>query len=292
MSSTVVDGKTCEISRPEAGLLAWLRSELGLTGVKVGCGEGTCGACTVLVDGQPELACQLRAGEVADRSVTTIEGLADLAGEPLHPVQRALIAERASQCGYCTPGMALRAAALLAVHPDPADGQIAAALDPGLCRCGCYPSIVRAVHRAAALARGEGETGAGSELAATASSDLVSLARPARPWDMTAAEERDWFGVLGAGLVVVWPPAQAEPWLRSGGAWLHVAASGTVTAFTGKVDVGQDNRTAFRLLVAEELAVSRATPTCARTTRGRSAAGRCRTPERRYGARRLAPGKS
>ena len=255
MSSTVVDGKTCEISRPEASLLAWLRSELGLTGVKVGCGEGACGACTVLVDGQPELACQLRAGEVAGRSVTTIEGLADSAGEPLHPVQRALIAERASQCGYCTPGMALRAAALLAVHPDPADGQIAAALDPCLCRCGCYPGIVRAVHRAAALARGEGETGAGSELAATASSGLPSLARPARPWDMTAPEERDWFGVLGEGLVVVWPPAQAEPWLRSGGAWLHVAASGTVTAFTGKVDVGQDNRTAFRLLVAEELAV-------------------------------------
>ena len=255
MNSTVVDGKTCEISRPDASLLVWLRSELGLTGVKVGCGEGTCGACTVLVDGQPELACQLRVGEVADRSVTTIEGLADLAGEPLHPVQRALIAERASQCGYCTPGMALRATALLAVHPDPADGQIAAALDPCLCRCGCYPSIVRAVHRAAALARGEGETGAGSELAATASPDLPSLARPARPWDMTAAEERDWFGVPGEGLVVVWPPAQAEPWLRSGGAWLHVAASGTVTAFTGKVDVGQDNRTAFRLLVAEELAV-------------------------------------
>ncbi len=104
MSSTVVNGKTCEITRPDASLLAWLRSELGLTGVKVGCGEGTCGACTVLVDDQPELACQRRAGEVVGRSVTTIEGLADSAGEPLHPVQRALIAERAAQCGYCTPG--------------------------------------------------------------------------------------------------------------------------------------------------------------------------------------------
>ncbi len=255
MSSTVVNGKTCEISRPDGSLLALLRSELGLTGVKAGCGEGTCGACTVLIDGQPELACQLRAEEATGRSVTTIEGLADSAGEPLHPVQRALIAERASQCGYCTPGMALRAAALLNVHPDPADGQIAEALNPCVCRCGCYPGIVRAVHRAATLPRGEGETGTGSELATTASSDLPSLARPARPWDMTAAEERDWFGVLGEGLVLVWPPSQAEPWLRSGGAWLHVAASGTVTAFTGKVDVGQDNETAFRLLVAEELAV-------------------------------------
>jgi nicotinate dehydrogenase subunit B len=256
MSSTTVNGKTCEISRPDASLLAFLRSELGLTGVKGACGEGACGACTVLLDDQPVRACQLRVGEVADRSVTTIEGLAGSAGEPLHPVQRALIAERASQCGYCTPAVALRAAALLAAHPDPGDGQIAAALDPCLCRCGCYPSIVRAVHRAAALARGEGETGTGPAAAEAVPLDLPPLARPARPWDMSAPQERDWFGVLGPGLVVVWPPAAAAAWPRSGGAWLHVAASGTVTAFTGKVDAGQDNRTAFRLLVAEELAVN------------------------------------
>ncbi len=255
MSSTVVNGKTCEISRPDASLLALLRSDLGLTGVKGGCGEGACGACTVLLDGQPVLACQLRSGEVADRSVTTIEGLAGSAGEPQHPVQRALVAERASQCGYCTPGIALRAAALLAAHPDPGDGQIAEALNPCLCRCGCYPRIVRAVHRAAALARGQGGSGTGPGVAATQSLDLPSLARPARPWDMSAPGERDWFGVLGSGLVVVWPPTATAAWPRSGGAWLHVAAAGTVTAFTGKVDVGQDNRTAFRLLVAEELAV-------------------------------------
>jgi nicotinate dehydrogenase subunit B len=255
MSSTTVNGKTCEISRPDASLLAFLRSELGLTGVKEGCGEGACGACTVLVGDQPVLACQVRAGEVAGRSVTTIEGLAGSAGEPLHQVQRALIAERASQCGYCTPGVVLRAAALLAAHPDPGDGQIDAALDPCLCRCGCYPSIVRAVHRAAALARGQGETDAGPAAAGAASLDLSSLARPARPWDMSAPGERDWFGVLGQGLVVVWPPAAAAAWPRTGGAWLHIAAAGTVTAFTGKVDAGQDNRTAFRLLVAEELAV-------------------------------------
>jgi len=254
MSSTTVNGKTCEIGRPGASLLGFLRSELGLTGVKGGCGEGACGACTVLLDGQPVLACQLRAGAVAGRSVTTIEGLAGLADEPPHPVQRALIAERASQCGYCTPGVALRAAALLAAHPDPGDGQIAAALDPCLCRCGCYPGIVRAVHLAAALARGEGGSDT-SPAAAGAPEDLPSLARPARPWDMSTPGERDWFGVLGQGLVVVWPPTATAAWPRSGGAWLHVAASGTVTAFTGKVDAGQDNWTAFRLLVAEELAV-------------------------------------
>jgi nicotinate dehydrogenase subunit B len=255
MSSTVVNTKTCEISRPDASLLAFLRSELGLTGVKGGCGEGACGACTVLVDGRPVPACQLRAGEVAGHSVTTIEGLAGSAGEPLHPVQRALIAERASQCGYCTPGIALRAAALLTAHPDPGDEQIAVALNPCLCRCGCYPRIVRAVHRAAALARGEDKSDSGPAVARTPPSARSSLARPGRPWDMSAPGERDWFGVLGHGLVVVWPASAAGTWPRSGGAWLHVAASGTVTAFTGKVDLGQDNQTALRLLVAEELAV-------------------------------------
>ncbi len=167
MSRIVVNSKTCEISRPDESLLEFLRSELGLTGVKEGCGEGECGACTVLLDGRPALACQLSTGQLstgqaAGCSIITIEGLADSAGEPLHPVlhpiQRALAGERVSQCGYCTPGIALRAAALLAAHPDPGDGQIAAALDPCLCRCGCYPGIVRAVHRAAALALGADES--------------------------------------------------------------------------------------------------------------------------------------
>ena len=253
MSSTIVNSKTCEISRPDESLLAFLRSELGLTGAKEGCGEGACGACTVLVDDRPVLACRTRAGDAAGRSVTTIEGLGGLAGEPLHPVQRALIAEQASQCGYCTPGIALRAAALLAAQPDPGDDQIAAALDPCLCRCGCYPRIVRAVHRAAALARGEDDGEA--EPAEPAVSSRPELSRRGLPWDMSAPEDRDWFTELGNGLVVVWPPAPAGSWPASGGAWLHVAASGTVTAFTGKVDVGQDNSTALRLLVAEELAV-------------------------------------
>ena len=257
MSSTVVNSKTCEISEPDRSLLAFLRRDLGLTGAKLGCGEGACGACTVLVDGMPVLACQRRAGDVAGRSVTTIEGLADAAGEPLHPVQQALAAERASQCGYCTPGMALRAAALLAVHPDPGDDQIAAALDPCVCRCGCYPVITRAVHRAAALMHGAGGTAAG---AVPPSSVPLVLTRPAKPWDLSGPGERDWFGVLGDGLVVVWPASPAATrsagaGAASGGAWLHVAPSGAVTAFSGKVDLGQDNQTAFRLLVAEELVV-------------------------------------
>ena len=250
MSSSIVNSKTCEIGEPEQPLLAFLRSGLGLTGAKPGCGEGTCGACTVLVDGAPVLACRIRAGDVAGRSVTTIEGLAE--DGPLHPVQRALAAERASQCGYCTPGIALRAAALLAADPDPGDAQVAAALNPCLCRCGCYPRITRAVHRAAAMIRGDDEAAPPPQPVPPA------LARPSRPWDLSEPGERDWFGMLGDGLVVVWPAP-------GGGAWLHVAPSGAVTAFTGKVDVGQDNRTAFRLLVAEEL---RADPGDVRVVQG------------------------
>jgi len=203
----------------------------------------------VLVDGAPVLACQTKLADVAGRSVTTIEGLAS--GGRLHPIQQALAEERASQCGYCTPGMALRAAALLAADPDPGDRQIRAALEPNVCRCGCYPRIVRAVCRAAGLLRGPAQ-----QAPEPVPRDAPPLARPGRPWDLCQPSEREWFDILGDGLVVVWPapvPA-AGRWPPGGGAWVHVAPSGLVTAFTGKVDIGQDNQTAFRLLVAEELA--------------------------------------
>jgi len=240
----IVNGERHEPGPAGSGtLLALLRSGLGLTGAKPGCGEGECGACTVLVDGGPVLACRTAVTEVAGRSVTTIEGLA--AGSRLHPVQQALAEEHGFQCGYCTPAMALRAAALLAVDPDPSDHAIAAALAPNVCRCGCYPQITRAVRRAAVLRRDPGQQ---------AAEPLVPvpgpLARPRRPWDLCAPQDREWFDLLGDGLVAVWSPPAAR-----GGAWVHVSPSGTVTAFTGKVDVGQDNRAAFRLLVAEELAV-------------------------------------
>ena len=257
MTSALVNGKTCELTGPPArSLLAFLRADLGLTGAKPGCGEGECGACTVLVDGTPVLACQTTVAEVAGRSVTTIEGLAG--NGHLHPVQQALIQERASQCGYCTPGMALRAAALLAADADPGDEQISAALGPSVCRCGCYPRLTRAVHRAAALLSGPGqETSLAGPAAGPQPAPVpAQLARPARPWDLCEPQEREWFAILGDGLAVVWPPSPraAGMWPAGGGAWVHVASSGAVTAFAGKVDVGQDNQTAFRLLVAEELA--------------------------------------
>jgi len=120
---------------------------MGLKGTRFGCGTEQCGACLVLVDGNPACACTLPAGADADKSVTTIEGL----GTPQapHPLQQAFLAEQAAQCGYCTSGMIVRAAALLAKTPRPTEAQVREALDANLCRCGTYPRIIRAVLRAA-----------------------------------------------------------------------------------------------------------------------------------------------
>jgi len=132
---------------PQRRLLDVLREELRLTGTKYGCGEGQCGACTVHLDGEPARSCLLPVTAADGKSVTTIEGLA--AGESLHPVQEAFLEEGALQCGYCTSGMILAAAALLRETPDPTDEQIVAALNGHLCRCNGYVKIVQAVRRAA-----------------------------------------------------------------------------------------------------------------------------------------------
>lgn len=132
---------------PERTLLSVLRDDLGLTGTKYGCGEGECGACTVLVDGQPARSCRIRVRAAAGKAITTIEGLAQ--GARLHPVQEAFIAEGAMQCGYCIPGMILAASALLARQPHPTGDQIAVALERNICRCCAYPRIAAAVRRAA-----------------------------------------------------------------------------------------------------------------------------------------------
>jgi isoquinoline 1-oxidoreductase len=247
--TTTVNGTVCEFTDGQGSLLAFLRHRLGLKGAKPGCGEGECGACTVLVDGEPVLACQTELAEVAGRSVTTAEGLST--DGALHPMQQALMEEMASQCGYCTPGMAVRGAALLSRDLNPDDEHIAAALGPNLCRCGCYSRIVQAVKRASVLLRA-GSSQSGHQ---GPPEEAVLFARPHRPWDLCEPGEREWPGLLGDGLFVVWPPQMPpESWTTGGGAWLHVAPSGRVTAFSGKVDVGQDNQTAFRLLVAEEMA--------------------------------------
>jgi nicotinate dehydrogenase subunit A len=139
---------------PDRSLLYVLREELGLTGTKYGCGEGECGACKVLVDGIAVRSCKTPIGEVVGRSVTTIEGLAQ--DGRLHPVQQAFIDAGAFQCGYCTPGMILAAASLLTQNPHPSEGEVRAAMDGNLCRCGGYLRILEAVHRASRLSAGAG----------------------------------------------------------------------------------------------------------------------------------------
>lgn len=172
----------CEAAEGRRNLLSFLRFEVGLTGAKYGCGEGVCGACTVLVDGQAVRSCMTTVGAVAGGSITTIEGLAapDGAGaragagdgdgsanadlwdtragapalhreasfEELHPVQRAFVDEQAMQCGYCIPGFIMTSVALLNRTPSPTEEQVREALSLNMCRCGTYQRIVRAVLRA------------------------------------------------------------------------------------------------------------------------------------------------
>ena len=139
---------------PNRRLLDILRDDLGLTGTKEGCGEGECGACTVLLNGRPVNSCLVLAPEAAGREITTIEGLA--ANGRLHPIQEAFLEAGAVQCGFCTPGMILAAKALLDENPRP-DGQaIKTAISGNLCRCTGYVKIVAAIRLAAAKLAGEG----------------------------------------------------------------------------------------------------------------------------------------
>jgi aerobic-type carbon monoxide dehydrogenase small subunit (CoxS/CutS family) len=148
-----VNGQRHEIEGdPADSLLSALRYELGLTGSKFGCGEGHCGACTVLVDNQPTRACVARLGSVANTNITTIEGIGGPNGA-LHPVQEAFIEAEAFQCGYCTPGMVIATIGLLRSVPNPTDQDIAKVMDRNVCRCGTYPRIVSAIKRAAEKTR-------------------------------------------------------------------------------------------------------------------------------------------
>jgi len=138
---------------PARPLLEVLREDLDLTGTKYGCGEGRCGACTVLIDGRAEHACLVPIGDVAGKSVPTIEGLAR--DDKLHPVQEAFLAEDALQCGYCTPGMIMGVVGLLNENRRPSEAEIRTAMEGHLCRCCGYPRISQAVNRAVAAASEE-----------------------------------------------------------------------------------------------------------------------------------------
>ena len=146
----VVNGKPVEVAVPAETPLLWaLREELGLTGTKFGCGRALCGACTVHVDGLPKRSCVTACGDVAEKAILTIEGLRTEAA--LHPVQQAWIEENVPQCGYCQAGQIMTAVVFLRAVPNPTDAQIDDAMSANLCRCGTYPRIRRAVHRAAEL---------------------------------------------------------------------------------------------------------------------------------------------
>jgi len=133
---------------PDESLLSVLRNRLDLTGTKYGCGEGQCGACTVLVEGKPVRSCRMSVSSAAGKKITTIEGLER--GGRLHPLQEAFLRAEAFQCGYCTSGMIMSSLALLETNPHPSDAQIVRYMEGNICRCGTYSRIIAAIQDAAA----------------------------------------------------------------------------------------------------------------------------------------------
>ena len=142
-----INGQSYSLEADEQMPLLWaLRDLLNLTGTKYSCGEGLCGACTVLVDGEPTRSCVTPLSAVTEKAIITIEGLSE---DGNHPLQKAWLEEHVTQCGYCQPGQILNAAALLEKNPNPSDADIDAAMANVLCRCGTYQRVRKAIHRAA-----------------------------------------------------------------------------------------------------------------------------------------------
>jgi len=151
----LINGESCTVQcDPETPLLTALRDELGLTGTKYGCGEGQCGACTVLLGGAPRRSCQIPVSAAAAKPITTIEGLEK--DRQLHPVQQAFLDAGAFQCAYCTSGMILSSVGLLSANPNPSSADIIQYLQGNICRCGTHPRIIEAVHQAAKSMRERG----------------------------------------------------------------------------------------------------------------------------------------
>lgn len=273
-------------SSADATLLFVLRDRLGLTGTKYGCGEGQCGACTVLLDGQAIRSCSVPAASAAGTKIVTIEGLGQ--NGRLHAVQKAFLEEEAFQCAYCTSGMIMSACRLLTVNPKPTDADILNHMDGNICRCGTHPRIVAAIKRAAGMKPSSGHSpstsGHSHKTASIVTSSLVSLAAlvpfaiNSSAGDQELAEHeverlphffdvnrRDLFKLLGAGMIVglVAGPALAQESGRARAeaipediaSWLHIAEDGKITVFTGKVEMGQNIRTSLAQHVAEELHV-------------------------------------
>lgn len=148
----LVNGTSYSVeAEPDTSLLSILREQLDLTGTKYGCGEGQCGACTVLIDGRAHRSCETPVSMISGKPITTIEGLA--ANDRLHPVQQAFLDEGAMQCAYCTSGMIMSAVSLLNNRSNPTDTEIAHFMQGNICRCGTYPRIVAAIRRASAAGK-------------------------------------------------------------------------------------------------------------------------------------------
>jgi aerobic-type carbon monoxide dehydrogenase small subunit (CoxS/CutS family) len=146
---------------PDTSLLSVIRDQLDLTGSKYGCGEGQCGACTVLIDGNPRHSCTTKVGSLGNRQVTTIEAIEQ--NGKLHPLQQAFLDVGAMQCAYCTSGMIMSGVGLLKTNPDPSEAQIAEYMQGNVCRCGTYPRIVAAVRQAAQTMKTGGKPAAKGE---------------------------------------------------------------------------------------------------------------------------------
>src|SRR5437667_3772338 len=154
-----VNGTTHRINaNAERSLLGVLRDDLDLTGSKYGCGEGRCGACTVMIDGKATRSCVTPVGSCDGKQITTVEGLEQ--GDKLHPLQQAFLEVGAMQCGYCTPGMIMSGAALLAKNPDPTPQDIVRSMEGNICRCGTYGRIVTAIRKAAEMSKAAAPKGA------------------------------------------------------------------------------------------------------------------------------------
>ena len=216
---------------PDTPLLYVLRNDLGLKGAKFACGLGQCGACNIIIDGTAVPACRIPAGSVQGSEITTIEGLGT--AESLHPIQQAFVEEQAVQCGFCVPGMIMTAKAFLDENPNPTDEEIRTKLQNNLCRCGIYDRVLRAIKRAAG--RGDsGDPGAHREW----------VDRP-----LKASEDAQIATQTSPKAGSLWNTPDLDAWIR-------INRDATVTVFTGKVEIGQDIRTSFAMIAAEELEVS------------------------------------
>ncbi len=253
--SIQINGETRPVHvDPDRTLLSVLRDELGLTGTKYGCGEGRCGACTVLVDGNPVQSCSITAGAAAGSRIVTVEGLEK--GGTLHPLQECFLETGALQCGYCTPGMIMSAIALSHVNPQPSTAEITHFMQDHICRCGSYQRIVAAI--AGSVQRSAVQR---AETRDSATPERKKLERQDLSFSQDDMDEGIFVAYADPDLAAkvygedVEAPAPEERTLPEIGPWVHIDGEGAITVHVGKAEVGQNIRTSLAQIVAEEVRV-------------------------------------